>query len=149
VRTLVKRHLPLAPIIIQLPAKMGVKASKELSVTILQAYTAAEQAGKQQLDKTLLNVVSRYPHTLVRISLDNSTFRLSVSFSLQSQKNLGRKLINFHIMPSKQSPNRKHRSLFQPLCRTSSRSGVPISKHSLRKTVSSNREMELILLSTS
>jgi hypothetical protein len=48
------RHLPSAPIITQLPAKMGVKTSKELSVIILQACTAAEQAGEQQLDKTLL-----------------------------------------------------------------------------------------------
>ena len=61
VRAQAKRYLPSAPIITQLPAKMGVKASKELSVTILQACTAAEQAGEQQLDKTLSDVVSRYP----------------------------------------------------------------------------------------
>jgi hypothetical protein len=143
VRTQAKRYLPSAPITTQLPAKMGIKASKELSVTILQACTAAEQAGEQQLDKTLSDVVSRSPHASVRVSLDDSTLRLSVSFGLQSQQNLGSKSTNTHIMPSKQSPNQNHR-LFQPLCRTSSRTGVPTSKHSLRKTISSNREMESI-----
>src|ERR1700730_4944982 len=116
---------------------MGVEASKELSVTISQACAAAEQAGEQQLDKTLFDVVSRYPNASLRVSLYHSTLRLSVGFGLQSQQILGIKLANVHIMPSKQSTHQNHRSRFQPQCGTSSRAGVPTSKHSLRKTVSS------------
>jgi hypothetical protein len=45
-------QLPSAPTIIQTSKpKMGVRVSKEVSVTILEACTAAEQAGEQQLDK--------------------------------------------------------------------------------------------------
>jgi hypothetical protein len=45
-------RVPSAPTIIQTSKpKMGVRVSKEVSVTILEACTAAEQAGEQQLDK--------------------------------------------------------------------------------------------------